>query len=154
IIDVPNPTPGVRISDASVTEGNSGTTPATFTVTLSVPSQNTVTLDYATADGTATAPADYQAASGTLTFAPGETSKTVTVLVQGATLWEQFNETFKVNLSNLANAPLLDGVGTGTIVEDDTAPTVSIGDASVVEGDSGNKTATLTVSLSGPSAFT
>src|SRR5207302_31660 len=115
----------VRINDVSVTEGNSGTTQATFTVTLSVPGQNPVTLDYATADGAATAPSDYQSASGSLTFAPGETSKTVTVLVNGDTLYEGTSEAFSVKLSNLANATLLDGVGQGTIVDDDPVPAVS-----------------------------
>jgi hypothetical protein len=76
-------TPVLAIDDVTVTEGNSGTSNATFTVRLTDQSAQTVTVNYATADGTATAGADYQPASGTLTFAPGETSKTVTVLVNG-----------------------------------------------------------------------
>ena len=73
--------------------GTAGTTNATFTVTLSAASGQTVTVDYATADGTATAPADYTATPGTLTFAPGQTTKTVTVPVIGDTL-DEANETF------------------------------------------------------------
>ena len=153
IVDVPNPTPGVRISDASVTEGNSGTTPMTFTVTLSVPSANTVTVNYATADFNATAPADYQNTTGTLTFAPGETSKTITVNVVADNLYENggASQTFRVNLSNLVNGTLLDGQGVGTIIEDDPRPIISIDDATVVEGNSGTANAVVTIRLSNPS---
>ncbi len=89
----------ISIGDATVTEGSGGTTIATFTVTLSSASPVTVTVDFATADGTATAPADYTATSGTLTFDPGQTSKPVSVVINGDLLDEP-NETFFVNLSN------------------------------------------------------
>ena len=113
-------TPRLSVSDATITEGDSGPTAATFTVTLSPASSQTVTVDYATADGTATAAGlDYTTASGPLTFAPGETSKTVTVDVLGDTLPEA-NETFTLNLSNAAGAPILDGQGVGTIVDNDS----------------------------------
>ena len=69
----------LSISDVTVAEGNSGTTNAVFTVTLSAASASTVTVDYATANGTATAGSDYTAATGTLSFAAGTTSKTMTV---------------------------------------------------------------------------
>ena len=69
------------IGNVSVTEGDSGTTPATFAVSLSAPSSDPVTLSYATADGTATAGTDYQATSGTLSFSPGQTTLYVSVPV-------------------------------------------------------------------------
>lgn len=119
-----DPTPGLSINDVTMTEGHSGTTNATFTVTLSAGSGRVVTVAYATADGTATAPADYTAVSGTLTFAPGETSKTITVLVKGDTLDEP-NETFLVKLSNPTNATLARAQGVGTITDDDETLTVT-----------------------------
>src|SRR6184192_2429001 len=99
--------PSLSIGDATVVEGSSGTVAATFQVGLSAPVPQTVTVDYATADGTATAPSDYTAKSGTLTFAPGETTKNVTVLVNGDLLPES-DETFSVNLSNAGNATIAD----------------------------------------------
>ncbi|PLS76279.1 MAG: hypothetical protein CYG61_02995, partial [Actinobacteria bacterium] len=114
--------PGMSISDANATEGNTGTTNASFTVSLSAASASTVTVAYATADASATAPADYTSTSGTVSFAPGETSRTVVVPVQGDGVDEP-NETFLVNLSNPTNvAALADAQGVGTIVDDD-APT-------------------------------
>ena len=80
--------PRCRSNDATVIEGNTGTVPATFTVTLSAPSGRNVTVDYATANGTAVAPGDYAVASGVLTFAAGETTKTVNVQVNGDVLNE------------------------------------------------------------------
>lgn len=116
---VPPATPTLSIGDATVNpEGNSGTTNATFTVTLSSASLSVVTVNYATSDGTATAPGDYTAASGTLTFSPGDTSKTVTVTVVGDTVPEP-NETFTIALSSPAGATIADGSGLGTIIDDD-----------------------------------
>ena len=77
-----------------------------------------VTVHYATADGTATAGSDYTAASGDVTFAPGETSKTITVAVLGDRLAEP-TETFVVNLSGPTNAIIADGQGVGTILDDE-----------------------------------
>ncbi|HEV3139193.1 MAG TPA: Calx-beta domain-containing protein, partial [Vicinamibacterales bacterium] len=113
------------IADVSVVEGNEGsTTPAVFTVSLSQASPETVTMNYATADGTATvAGFDYSAASGALTFAPGQTSKTITVTVIGDNKPE-FNETFFVNLSNVTNAIATSSHATGTIVNDDAGTIV------------------------------
>ena len=116
---IPPGTPSISIADApAVTEGNAGTVAATFTVTLSAASDQTVTVDYATADGSATAGSDYQAASGTLTFAPGETSKTITVLVNGDRLAEP-NETFVVNLSSPDQRDHRRRPGVGTILDDE-----------------------------------
>ncbi|HEV7378088.1 MAG TPA: Calx-beta domain-containing protein [Pyrinomonadaceae bacterium] len=110
--------PALSINDVTQAEGNSGTTAFNFTVTLSSASGQTVTVSYATANGTATAPGDYQAASGVLTFNSGETTKTVTVFVNGDTLAET-DENFFVNLSGAANATISDNQGVGTIISDD-----------------------------------
>lgn len=110
--------PGVSVDDVTVTEGNAGTTPATFTVSLDRPSPAPVTVDFATADGTAVAPADYAVTAGTVTFAPGETTKPVTAPVSGDTVDEP-NETFTVVLSAASGAAITDPVGVGTIVDDD-----------------------------------
>ena len=114
------------VNDVSVTEGNTGTLQATFTVTLS-PANPTqaVTVNYATANGSATAGSDYVAANGTLTFAPSVTTQTFTVTVLGDTAIEQ-NETFLVNLSGATNAPIGDAQGVGTIVNDDAPPPPTI----------------------------
>jgi hypothetical protein len=108
-----------------VAEGNSGTTAAAFTVTLSAASSSTVTVQYATANGTATAGTcasggDYVATGGTLTFNAGETSKPVSVSVCGDSAVEG-NETFTLTLSNPTNATLGTAAATGTITNDDSA---------------------------------
>src|SRR5262249_47593600 len=152
-------TPTISINNKTVTEGNTGTTPATFTVTLSNPSGQTITVDYATADGTtnpATAGLDYNSTSGTLTFAPGETSKTISVYVIGD-LIDESDETFTVTLSNASSGATIPGgttSGTGTITDDDGEPTISINDVSVTEPDEGSIAAVFTVTLSNPSSQT
>ena len=140
----------------TVTEGNSGTKTAVFTVTLSAASTQTVTVNYATANGTATAGSDYVAQTGNLTFTAGQTSKTISVTVNGDTTVEP-NETFVVNLTAPSGATLADAQGQGTITNDDTVvtlPTLSINDVTVTEGNSGTTTATFTVTLSAASAST
>jgi hypothetical protein len=139
------PTPWVLISDSYGTEGNTGTRVAGFIVNLSFASAEPVTVAYATADGSATDGSDYQASSGTLTFAPGETIKAITVLVNGDRLGEP-TETFFVNLSSPTNASIARGQGTGTIVDDE--PRISINDTVVTEGNTGTRPITFTVSLS------
>lgn len=140
----------VSISNATVVEGNSGTKAAAFTVSLSKALPTAVSVNYATANGTATAGTDYTAASGKVTFAAGTTSQVVNVNVLGDTAVEN-NETFTVALSApTVGATLGNATGTGTIRNDDTV--VSIGDASVTEGNSGSKSAGFTVSLSKASA--
>jgi hypothetical protein len=105
-----------------------------------------VTVAYSTGNGTATAGSDYRAASGTLTFAPGETSKTLTVLVNGDRSGEA-NETFVVNLGSPTNATIADGQGVGTITDDE--PRVSISDVTKAEGKKNQTTLfTFTVTLS------
>ena len=127
--------PTFSVADASITEGQSGTKELAFTVSLSAAASGPVTVAYATANGTALAGSDYTAKSGTLTFAAGETSKVVKVLVSGDTGVEA-NETLTLSLSNPAGATIADGSATGTIVNDDVAPlpTLSIAGASFAEG--------------------
>ncbi len=108
----------LTVNDIRLAEGDSGTTTARFTVTLSAPSSQTVTADYATSDGTALAGSDYDAVSGTLTFAPGETSKNVDVPVRGDVNAE-FNETFFLTLRNPGGATLQKASGFAIIDDDD-----------------------------------
>jgi hypothetical protein len=142
---VVNRTPTLNISDVTVMEGHAGTRSATFTVTLSAASNQLVTVNYATADGTAVSPSDYTAASGTLTFAPGETTKTITVLVKGDRLGEA-DEAFFLNLSAASNATVADAQGLGTIVDDE--PRFRINNVSMMEGNSGTRLYVFTVTLS------
>ena len=110
--------PSLTVDDAAVTEGDSGTVNAAFTVRLSTASGRTVTVDWATSDGTAAAGADYTAGNGALTFAAGETEKTFDVAVTGDAVDED-DETFTVTLSNAGNASIADATATGTITDDD-----------------------------------
>jgi Ca2+-binding RTX toxin-like protein len=141
----------ISINNVSHNEGNAGTTAYTFTVSLSAPTGVVTTVNWATADGSATtADGDYNAASGTVTFPSGDTSETVTVLVNGDNKFEP-NENFFVNLSNAMGADIADGQGEGTIVNDDPLPSISIDDVSGFEGHFGQAPFTFTVSLSNPS---
>jgi serralysin len=107
---------------------------------------------YATANGTAAAGSDYVATSGTLTWAAGNTSaKTISVTVNGDRTVEP-DETFYVNLTSATNATLAKSQGVGTIQNDDVLPALSIGDVTLTEGNSGRKTFTFTVSMSGSNA--
>ncbi|MDR6674716.1 outer membrane autotransporter protein [Xanthomonas translucens] len=126
--------PTLSIDDVSVNEGNSGTTTATFTVSLSAASGQTVSVDYASADGTATAGSDYVARVGTLTFAPGTTAQGVAITVNGDTAVEP-NETFSVDLSGASNAGIARATGTGTITNDDAV--VTVGPASLPSATAG-----------------
>jgi hypothetical protein len=116
---VTEPPASISLSDVSLAEGNAGQTAFSFTASLDRAQSARVTVDFATANGSATAPSDYAATTGTVTFAPGETAKTVTVQVNGDTTREP-NETFNVNLANAAgNATIADATGVGTIANDD-----------------------------------
>lgn len=118
----PSPTPNISINDVSVDEGDAGTTDAVFTVSLSASSDQDVTIDFATADDSATtADNDYVARSGSLAFPAGTTSQTITVTVNGDDIDEP-DENFFVNLSNATGANIADSRGEGTIVNDDAPP--------------------------------
>ncbi|MEH2062181.1 MAG: DUF4347 domain-containing protein, partial [Nostoc sp.] len=115
--------PTISISDVSVTEGNTGTTTnANFTITLSNPSFQQVSVNYNTNDGTANvADSDYNSGLGTITFNPGETSKTLSIGVIGDQKFES-DETFSVNLSGATNATFADDLGVASIINDDNQP--------------------------------
>src|SRR5207245_2947461 len=121
-----DPLPSLSIGDVSVTEGNSGTVNAVFTVRLSALSGQNVTVHYATADGTAIAPGDYAAANGDLTITAGQSSRTITVRVKGDTLNEP-DESFLVILSDPVHATLANSRGTGTILNDDPVSVAAAG---------------------------
>ncbi|HEX5705470.1 MAG TPA: PQQ-dependent sugar dehydrogenase [Pyrinomonadaceae bacterium] len=143
----------LAINNLTITEGNSGTSVATFNVLLSPASAQTVTVNYTTANNTASASTDYVATGGTLTFPSGQQSQPISVTINGDTTFEP-NETFNVNLSSPVNATIDDNQGVGTITDDDGPPVISINDVSVTEGASGTTTATFTVSLSHTSGQT
>ncbi|MET0648731.1 MAG: Calx-beta domain-containing protein, partial [Pyrinomonadaceae bacterium] len=117
--------PALSVGDVSVAEPSSGISHAVFPVTLSAVSAQTVTVNFATADGTATQPGDYTSASGTVIFAPGETSKTIAVVVKADALSDT-PENFSLNLSSPSNATVADGTGVATITAPNGAGTVLI----------------------------
>ena len=126
--------PSFAIDNVSQSEGNSGTTSFVFTVTKTGTTVFSTSVDFQTVDGSATvADSDYQVNNGTLNSAANETTKQITVLVNGDTTFEN-NETFTVHLSNAVGALISNADGTGTIVNDDAAPTFAIDDVSHNEG--------------------
>ncbi|MDP8943188.1 MAG: hypothetical protein M3N16_03610 [Actinomycetota bacterium] len=114
--------PSVSIDDVRVNEGDADTVNARFRVSLSAASDEPAQASFVTENGTATAPADYESRSGTVQFAPGETTKVIDVPVVGDTAGEP-NETFFVRLSGPSGATVADDRGTGTITDDDAGPT-------------------------------
>ena len=111
--------PLIAIGNTQVLEGNSGTTSALLTLTLSTASGLPVTVEYLTVDGTATGVSDYTAATGAVVFTPGTTTQTISVAVIGDTTQEP-NEAFTINLANPVNAALANTSGLATIVDDDS----------------------------------
>ena len=142
--------PPASIADAVVSEGNAGTTTASFTVSLAFAASTTATVAYATANGTATAGADYVSSGGTLTFPPGITSRSLSVPVNGDLLDED-DETFVVNLSSPNGLSIADGQAVGTILDDDPPPAMSVSNATAPEGSCAPSSAVFDVSLSAPS---
>ncbi|MGZ4675363.1 MAG: Calx-beta domain-containing protein [Acidimicrobiia bacterium] len=142
--------PSVSIGDISLGEPLHGSAPATFTVTLSKATSVPVQVDWATSDGTATSLGDYSAGSGTLVFAPGDTSKTISVDVL-ADEENEPDETFSVQLANATGAAIATGTGTATILGS-SSTSVSVGDASASEGDVKNGAIRFHVSLSAPAS--
>jgi hypothetical protein len=145
--------PTVAVADASVTEGQGATVPVTFELSLSSPSEEPITVDYATADGTGVAPDDYVATSGTLTFAPGETTQSVSVDVVGDTQPEA-HERFRLVLQDPPNARLDRAEAVGTIVNDDVRPPPDtwLSDMTAVSASNGNGPVERDMSVGGAGA--
>src|SRR5205823_12607752 len=133
------------INDVSLREGNQSTSTASFSVRLSAPSSETVSVNYSTADGTAIAGSDYITNSGTLIFQPGATNRLLTIRVYGDTVAES-DETFFVNLTGSTNATLARSQGVCTILNDDTY-SISTVNGAVVEGNNGITNLMFVVSL-------
>jgi probable HAF family extracellular repeat protein len=146
----PPPPPTMSVSDATVTEGDAGTTNAAFTVSLSAASGAPVTVQYATAGGSAVPGRDFDAAAGTLTFAPGEVTKQVLVAVRGDGV-DEYDETFALDLSGAGGATVADGQAVATIIDNDAPPSIVIGDVRRREGHRGWSPTYLTVTLSAAS---
>lgn len=142
----PPPPPRLSVSDSSVVEGGF----AVFTVTLSKPSLEAVTVGFQAGSGSAAIGQDLDPRQGLLTFAPGETSKQIRVATTDDTLRES-SESFILALSNATGAEIERGVGTGTIIDNDW-PRISIADASVLETNSHQTAIRFQVTLSAPQA--
>ncbi len=142
---------GITIDDAEIEEGNAGKKELVFTVSLVAEIEQSCTVYYATADGTAKI-GDYQSTTGRIVFEPGrETSKTISVIIYGDTIRES-DENFLVKLSSPINAKILKVSATGTILNDDEQPQISICDVTVNEPANGaTTTANFLVKLSSPS---
>ncbi|MBM3278600.1 MAG: T9SS type A sorting domain-containing protein [Candidatus Handelsmanbacteria bacterium] len=148
-----DPLPGLSLAaDLATAKGNIGNTTLAFVVNLSAASNQTVTVAYATIDNSAQAGSDYVAASGTLTFAPGQTSKTINVIVRGDLAFEG-DEFFALNLRNPLNAALGDGLALGTLRNDDPTPAIAVNDTAIAEGHSGNRQLVVRVRLSNPTSL-
>ncbi len=146
--------PSLTIADASIVEGNSGTSTLNFTVTATGTPGGDISFTVDTVDDTAVAGMDYTALVGQVvtlpaaSFSGGTASVQVPVTILGDTVVEP-NESFVVALSNPVNATIASGDATGTITNDDTFPTVSIASASIAEGNSGTAVLNFTVTATG-----
>ena len=143
--------PAISVDDTVF--GGDTLVPDAFTVSLSNPSTQTITVHYATADDTAINGQDYTSASGTLTFDPGETSKAVPVSVL-PNMTNEATEQFFLNLDTPANATIADGQGIGFIYDDDPFATIAISNVAHSEGNSGTTAYTFTVTKVGDTAQT
>lgn len=128
---------GITVSDVTDEEGNDGLQPFVFHVTLPEAAENTVTVHYTTTGISATEGGDFASASGTLTFAPGDLSEDVTVGVLGDGDRED-DETFHLDLDNPSGATIDDGIGVGTIVNDDLCQNTPTAGPDVINGTPGD----------------
>jgi hypothetical protein len=142
-------TASISASGTEVTEGTGGATVATFTLVLSEANNQPVTVAYQTVAQSAGAGSDFVPASGTLTFPPGSSSRTLSVSVIADAI-DELDESFRLGLSNPVNATL-GSSGADATIDDDDGPTVSVSSPSVVEENAGTAPAIFTLSLSAPS---
>ena len=145
------PTLALASTNISLYDGSGGTTNALFPVVLSAASAQTVTVDYTTANGTASNGIDYLATSGRLVFAPGQRTNTIAVPVIGFAAYK-LDQTFRLLLNNPTNAILTTPAGTATILNDAPPPGLSINDLTLHIVPSIFTNATFTVTLSAPAA--
>ena len=150
------PLPSLSLADISVTEGDTGSKTVALTVTLSAAVASPVTVAFSTADGTAKAGTDYTAASGSLTFAPGETKKTVSLTIRGDKEVEP-DEVFSLNLSGASGATIARGSAAITVLNDDIGPVqpvgVAKGDLTITDDWGAGFTAKVTVTNTGTAAI-
>jgi hypothetical protein len=142
--------PAISVADMTVTEGNAGVRTALVAVSLSAASNKSITLNFRTENGTATAGSDFQSVAGTLTFARGQTQKTIAVPVFGDRSVEA-DETFGVRLLGTSWGKIADNLGGVTILDDE--PRITISDASTLEGCGCFGTTPLTFTVSMSSAY-
>jgi hypothetical protein len=146
----PKVLPTISVGDASIWEGNSGSVAQRFAVSLSAPTSDKVTVRFRTTHAN-TNGTDFTSQDRVITLAPGRTREEISVPIGGDTSNEG-HEHFVVTLSNPTNAVLADRTGTGTIYDEDPLPTtgvrLAVGDATVVEGDTGTRTIRIPVTLS------
>lgn len=144
-------TPKLFVNDVQVIEGNVGTKDAVFTISLNAPDLNhTITVDFVTVGLTADSGIDFLPRVGKVTFAPGVGTRPLTIPIIG----DRFNEpaeTFLVQLTNAANADIVDGLGTGTILDDDPLPNFYVSDVQLTSTSAGLLAAVFTVALDVPS---
>ncbi|MEW6155786.1 MAG: M36 family metallopeptidase [Verrucomicrobiota bacterium] len=147
-----NARPAISIADSFVDEGHAETRPMEFELTLTLPSNREVSVSFTAQPVSATQGIDFVATNGVVTFPPGVVSQRIQVLVIGDTV-DEADEILRVQLSNPQHSTIRDGIGTGTIFDDD-GPQISISDALVVEGHSGNTNAVFRLELSAASPQT
>jgi hypothetical protein len=146
---------GITVHDASLAEGNSGTSSMAFPITLNTPAASAIKLTYSTSDGSATAPSDYKSKTGSVTIAAGATTASVAVSIVGDSTVEP-DEHFTVQLTGVTSGPgaIIGATAIGTIQNDDLLASATVGPAQVTEGDSGHVTMQFPVTLDQPATGT
>lgn len=145
--------PAFSVTDISQPEGTGAGQSAVFAISLSAPSGLPATVTYSTTDGTASAGSDYTAAAGILTFLPGETTKTVSVNINGDALLEN-EESFYLDLTAPTESTISKSRGFAALANDDVAPAISVADSSITETTGTTQQLVFTVVLSIPSGLT